>query len=84
MDRGPRAAGVGTDQDGVAWPEFSLEPHERVARREASYSATFTAGDKSYQATLPEQEWRALSPGGGCQLTLRLFGGVKKVTPAAA
>jgi len=72
----------GTSQDGVAWPAYELEPGERVRGKKESYSATFTAGDKSYEETLTEQEWRALAPGGSCQLTLGLLGGVKKVTPA--
>jgi hypothetical protein len=72
----------GTSQDGVAWPARDLAPGERVGGRTESYSATFTAGDKSYEATLPEQEWRALTPGGGCQLSLGLLGGVKKAMPA--
>ena len=75
----PRA--WGTSQDGVAWPAYELGPRERVRSSTESYSATFAAGGKSYEATLPEQEWRALTPGGSCQLTLGLFGGVKKVTP---
>lgn len=76
----PRAAG--TSQDGVAWPVYELGPSDRVRDRKESYSATFSVGDKTYQTTLPEQEWRALTPGGSCQLTLGLFGGVKKVTLA--
>ena len=76
----PRAAG--TSQDGVAWPAYELGSAERVRDKKESYSATFTAGDKSYQTALPEQEWRALAPGGSCQLILGLFGGVKKVMSA--
>jgi hypothetical protein len=72
----------GTSQDGVAWPDCELEAGVRVGDKKESYSATFTAGDKSYEVTLPEQEWRALTPGGNCQLSLGLLGGVKKVTPA--
>jgi hypothetical protein len=77
----PRAQGY--DQDGVAWPEYELEPGERVKGREETYSATFSAGDKQYEKTLSDQEWRALTPGGSCRLTLGLLGGVKKVAPAA-
>jgi hypothetical protein len=76
----PQASG--TSQDGVAWPAYELGPGERVSDRKETYSASFTAGDKSYKATLPEQEWRALAPGASCHLTLSLLGGVKKVTPA--
>jgi hypothetical protein len=72
----------GTSQDGVAWPARDPGPGERVRDKEETYSATFSAGDKSYEATLPEQEWRALAPGASCRLTLGLLGAVKKVTPA--
>jgi hypothetical protein len=72
----------GTSQDGVAWPARELGPDERVGGRTESYSATFSAGDKQYEAALPEREWRALAPGGGCTLTLGLLGGVKKAVPA--
>jgi hypothetical protein len=75
----PRASG--TSQDGVAWPAYELGPGERVRGKKETYTATFSAGDKTYEASLPEQEWRALPPGGGCQLRLGLFGGVKQVTP---
>jgi hypothetical protein len=71
---------AGTSQDGVTWPAYELGPRERVRDKRESYSATFSVGDKSYQTTLSEQEWQALAPGGSCQLTLGLFGGVKKVT----
>jgi hypothetical protein len=72
----------GTSQDGVAWPAYELKPGERVRDKKESYSATFTAGEKSYEAALSEQEWRALTPGGGCRLSLGLLGGVKQVMPA--
>lgn len=71
----------GASQDGVASQARDLGPGERVGSRTESYSATFSAGAKEYEATLPEQEWRALTPGGGCTLTLGLFGGVKKAAP---
>jgi hypothetical protein len=76
----PQASG--TSQDGVAWPAYELGPGERIRSKKETYTATFSAGDKSYEVTLPEQEWRALEPGGSCQLTLGLFGRVKTVTPA--
>jgi hypothetical protein len=77
----PRASG--TDQDSVAWPEYDLGPGERIGDKKETYSASFTAGDKRYEADLPEQEWRALRPGIGCRLTLGLLGGVKKAVPDA-
>jgi hypothetical protein len=71
----------GASQDGVAWPAYELGPKDRVRNKEETYTATFSAGDKSYEATLPEQEWRALQQGASCHLTLGLFGGVRKVAP---
>jgi hypothetical protein len=79
--KGAEHKASGTGQDGVAWPEYELGPHERVRDKKETYTATFTAGDKSYEATLPEQEWRALEPGVSCRLTRGLFGGVKTATP---
>jgi hypothetical protein len=72
----------GSGRDDVAWPEVTLESGERIRDKKETYTVTFAAGDKIYQTTLPEQEWRALRPGGSCQLTLGMFGRVKKVTPA--
>ncbi len=74
----------GTSQDGVAWPAYEIGPGERVGEKKETYSATFTAGDKQYEMSLPEAEWRALDQGGSCQLTLGLLGRVKKATPAGA
>ena len=79
--KGAELTASGAGQDGVAWPEYELGPRERVRSKKETYTATFTAGDKSYEATLPEQEWRALEPGVSCRLTRGLFGGVKSATP---
>ena len=80
--KGAELRAGGTGQDGVAWPAYELGPGERVRSEQETYTATFTDGDKSYEATLPEQEWRTLEPGIRCRLTRGLFGGVKAVTPA--
>jgi hypothetical protein len=80
--KGAAPQASGTSQDGVAWPADELGPGERVRSKKETYTATFSAGGKSYEVTLTEQEWRALEPGGSCQLTLGLFGGVKTVSPA--
>jgi hypothetical protein len=72
----------GTDPGTVTWPDYAPDPDERISSREESYQATLAAGDRDYQASLPEQEWRALEPGGHYQLALGLLGGVKKVTAA--
>jgi hypothetical protein len=73
-----RAAGTGPS--GVAWPDYTLEPEERIRDEEETYAVTFTAADKRYEASLPEQEWRCLELGLTCHLSLGLLGGVKKVT----
>ena len=77
--KGAELKASGTGQDGVAWPAHELGPRERVRNQTETYTATFAAGDKSYEATLPEQQWRTLELGIGCRLTRGLFGGVKKV-----
>ena len=82
--RGAELRAWGTSQDGVAWPAHDLAPGERVGSRTESYSATFSAGDKQYEMSLSEAEWRALNQGGSCTLTLGLLGGVKKATRAGA
>lgn len=79
--KGAELKAGGAGQDGVAWPAYELGPGERVRSEQETYTATFTDGDKSYEATLPEQEWRTLEPGISCRLTRGLFGGVKAVTP---
>ena len=80
--KGRSLTASGTDQADVRWPDYTLAPQERVRSTRESYSAAFTADDKHYETTLPEQQWRALPPGGSCQLTLGMLGGVKKVAPA--
>lgn len=72
---------AGTGQDGVRWPDEPLAAGEAVKSRQESYTATFTAAGRQYEASLPEQEWRALEPGSACRLTLGLRGGVKEVSP---
>ena len=66
----------------VRWPEYAPEPGERVRHQVETYMVTFAAGDKQYEKSLPEPEWRAFAPGDACRLTLGLLGGVKKATPA--
>ncbi len=79
--KGAELKAWGTGQDGVTWPKYELGPRERVRDKEETYTATFAAGDKTYEAELPEREWRALEPGVSCRLTRGLFGGVKTATP---
>jgi hypothetical protein len=79
--KGRTLSAEGADQGYVKWPDSPLEPGERVRSRQETYSATFAAAGKRYEATLPERDWRALIPGGTSRLVLGLLGGVKKVAP---
>jgi hypothetical protein len=79
--KGRTLSAEGADQGDVKWPDSPLEPEERVRSRQETYSATFAAAGKQYEATLPERDWRAVIPGGSCRLVLGLLGGVKKVAP---
>ena len=71
---------AGTGQAGVRWPDEPLGAGEAVKSRHESYTATFTAAGRQYEASLPEQEWRALEQGLACRLTLGLRGSVKEVS----
>ena len=79
--KGAELKASGTGQDGVTWPEYQLGPRDRVRDKKETYTATFAAAGETYEAMLPEQEWRALEPGVSCRLTRGLFGGVKTATP---
>jgi hypothetical protein len=72
----------GTDRDDVGWPEYELEPGERVRSQTEAYSVTFTGPAKKYEATLDETQWRTLTLGTTYRLSLGLLGGVRQVTPA--
>ncbi|HEY6789965.1 MAG TPA: hypothetical protein VI365_21910 [Trebonia sp.] len=71
----------GADQSEVRWPEYTLVPGERVRSKAETYTGTFTAAARQYEATLGETQWRALALGTTYQLRLRLLGGVRDVTP---
>lgn len=71
----------GAGQDDVRWPEYTLAPDERLRDESQAYSATFTAPDKQYEATLDEPQWRALTLGATYRLGLGLLGHVHEVTP---
>jgi hypothetical protein len=75
---------AGSGQDGVRWPDEPLAAGEAARSRIESYTATFAAAGKQYEASLPEHEWRALEPGSACHLTLGLLGGVKQVSPGGS
>jgi hypothetical protein len=72
----------GTSRSGLKWPEYALETGERVHGTKETYRVIFDAAGKQYETELPEQEWRELEPGGAYELSLGLFGGVKRVAPA--
>jgi hypothetical protein len=77
--RSLQASGYGGSD--AKWPDYTLQPGERVRDRRETYSVTFTAGDKQYEKEFPEQEWHAFAPGDACHLSLGLLGGVKNATP---
>jgi hypothetical protein len=72
----------GADRSDVRWPEYTLEPEERVRGQAEKYSVTFTGPTKSYEKTLDETQWRVLALGTTYRLSLGPLGGVREVTPA--
>jgi hypothetical protein len=77
----------------VHWPEFALEPEQRISERREAYHAMFSAGDPGsssdadgaaeYTAELDEATWRTLKVGRQCRLTVGAFGDeVKRVALA--
>jgi hypothetical protein len=71
----------GTDRNEVHWPKYTLAPGERVRGKSETYSVTFIAPAKQYEATLDETQWRTLTLGTTYRLSLGLLGGVRDVTP---
>jgi hypothetical protein len=71
----------GTDPSTVSWPDYTLDPGERVRGTKEDYHVTVAAGDKHYETSLPEGQWRDLEPGASYDLAIGLFGGIKKITP---
>jgi hypothetical protein len=86
----------GDGPEDVRWPEYTLEPEQRISEQRATYHATFSvagaaspssAGDPGsgaaeYTAELDEATWRALEAGRQCRLTVGAFSDeVKRVTP---
>jgi hypothetical protein len=79
----------GDSAQDVHWPEFALEPEQRVSERREAYHAKFSAGDPAscdvaeYMAELDEAKWRTLRVGRLCRLTVSAFGDeVKQVALA--
>jgi hypothetical protein len=72
----------GADRGDVRWPEYALEPGERIRTKTETYTVTFTGPAKKYETTLDETQWRALALGTTYRLSLGLLGRVREVTPA--
>jgi hypothetical protein len=71
----------GTDRDDVHWPDYTLQPGERVYAKWETYSAAFTTRGKQYEKELDEPQWRALTLAATYRLSLGPLGGVRAVTP---
>jgi hypothetical protein len=63
----------------VCWPEYTLEPDQRISERRGSYHAKFAidagGGADEYRADLDEVMWRTLKVGLKCRLKTGAFGG---------
>lgn len=81
--KGRTLTAKGTDPSAVAWPEYTLEPNERISGREEAHEVIFAAGERTYAASPPEEEWRDLEPGASYVLTLgRMLDIIEKIAPA--
>lgn len=67
---------AGTDRGDVHWPQYTLEPGERVFAQGETYPVTFSTAEKEYEKTLDETRWRAL------RVSFGLLEGVREVTPS--
>jgi len=69
----------------VRWPEYALEPDQRISERREAYRAKFSAGaggEDEHVTELDEATWRTLEVGTRCLLTVGAFNDeVKQVTP---
>jgi hypothetical protein len=70
----------------VRWPEYTLEPDQRISERRETYRAKFSAdadgGGDEYMTELDEVTWRTLEVGLRCHLKVGAFSDeVKQVTP---
>ena len=71
----------------LRWPEYTLEPDQRISERRESYRATFSADadDGEFTTELDEATWRTLKVGRRYRLKVGAFSDeVKQVTLAAA
>ncbi len=67
----------------VHWPEYILEPDQRISERRDTYHAKFSANaSDEYLTELDEATWRTLNVGKRYRLTMGLLSDeVKQVTP---
>ena len=73
------------------WPEYTLEPDQRISERRESYRATFSTAATTdvddadeFTTELDEPTWRTLKVGRRYRLKVSAFGGeVRQVTLAA-
>lgn len=72
----------------VRWPEYTLEPEQRISERRETYHARFSVdadadgGEREYVTELDEATWRTLEVGLKCRLKVSGFSDeVKQVTP---
>jgi hypothetical protein len=77
----------GDSPDDLHWPEYTLEPDQRISERRETYHARFSAkADRDpaeYQTDLDEATWRTLKVGKRYRLKLGLRNDqVKQVSPA--
>jgi hypothetical protein len=69
----------------VHWPEYTLEPDQRISERRETYHAKFSANADAdeYLTELDETTWRTLKVGKRYRLMVGLLSDeVKQVTPA--
>jgi hypothetical protein len=70
----------------VHWPEYTLEPDQRISERRETYHAKFavSASDDEYTTELDEATWRPLKMGKRYRLTVSLLSDeVKQISPAS-
>ncbi|HEY2270989.1 MAG TPA: hypothetical protein VGI96_50835 [Streptosporangiaceae bacterium] len=84
------AKGDGTAD--VRWPEYALEPDQRISERRETYHARFSVdadadadadgGEREFVTELDEATWRTLEVGLKCRLKVSGFSDeVKQVAP---
>jgi hypothetical protein len=77
---------AGNSPADVRWPDYNLEPDQRISERRETYRAKFSVdadgGEDEFMTELDEATWRTLEVGLRCRLTVGAFSDeVKQVTP---